>query len=267
LPFTDIHSHILPGYDDGAENDEEFFQMARAAVGGGTARMAATPHYDLENPSLLPESLPAEVRRRTGLLQAKGIPLELVPGVEVRANAGLYQLAREDGGLEQLILGGTGKYILTDLPLIDVPTATPEILFQMQLGGYVPILAHPERNRYLSEHPEVVREMVERGVEIQVNSGSLEGIYGKTAQRIALALLREGAARLVASDAHSPSGRSTDLSGAASIIRAQLGDDAARILLEVNPERALAGEALLDVDKRTIQPAGRTGLFRRRRRP
>lgn len=265
MPFTDIHAHILPGYDDGAENDEEFFLMARAAVAGGTVRMAATPHYDIENPGLIPESLPAEVRRREGLLRSEDIPLQLVPGVEVRANAGLYDLARKDGGLEKLVLGGSGNFILTDLPLIDVPTATPDILFHIQLRGYVPILAHPERNRYLSAHPQEVREMVERGVVIQVNSGSLEGIYGKTAQHSALSMLREGAARLVASDAHSPRGRNADLSGAADIIRAQLGEDAVRILLEVNPERALAGEALVDVVKRT-RPTDRPGLFRRRKR-
>lgn len=264
MPFTDIHSHILPGFDDGAADEDEFLRMARAAVRGGTARMVATPHYDLDGPDLELEDVTASLGRHLELLRNEGIPLELVYGVEVRINTGLYHLAREDGDLSRLSLGGFGKFILADLPLIDMPTATADILFQVQLSGYTPILAHPERNRYLSTRPQTVRELVERGVEIQVNSGSLEGLYGKQARRSAQALLREGVARLVASDAHSPGTRSTDLSSAARIIRAQLGDEPSRILLEVNPERALAGEGLVEITNRAPRPAGRSRLFKRR---
>ena len=264
MPFTDIHSHILPGFDDGAADEDEFLRMARTAVAGGTARMAATPHYDLDGHELELDDLSTSLARHGELLCEQGIPLELLYGVEVRVNAGLYNLAREEGDLGRLCLGGSGKYILTDLPLIDMPVATADILFQVQLGGYTPILAHPERNRYLSTRLQVVRELVERGVEIQVNSGSLEGLYGKQARRSALALLKEGVARLVASDAHSPTLRNTDLSAAARIIRSQLGGESSRILLEINPERALAGERLAKGGPRASRPGGRARMFRRR---
>jgi protein-tyrosine phosphatase len=208
--------------------------------------MAATPHYDPENPGLELDAVTASVREHGGLLRGEGIGLELIPGVEVRINAGLYRLAREGGDLERLTLGDGRKYLLSDLPLIDMPSATADILFQVQLCGFIPILAHPERNRYLAARPEAVRELMERGVEIQVNGGSLEGLYGTGARRSAFTLLGEGIARLVASDAHSPNGRGPDLSTAARIIVERLGEEAARALLEVNPERVLAGEPLLD---------------------
>ena len=265
MPFTDLHSHILPGFDDGASDDGEFLEMARVAVRGGTARIAATPHYDLESPGLTLEAVLTAVEGHRELLRREGIPLELVPGVEVRVNAGLYRLARGDGSLGRLSLGGSGKYLLSDLPLIDMPTATADILFQVQLCRCVPILAHPERNRYLTARPEAVRELVERRVEVQVNSGSLEGLYGKAARHSAFALLDEGTARLVASDAHAPNGRSADLSGAARIIRERLGEEAARILLEVNPERALAGEDLVDAVAGIPRGSSRGRLFKRRR--
>ncbi len=247
MPFIDLHSHILPGFDDGASDDGEFLEMARVAVRGGTVCMAATPHYDLESLNLELPAVFAAVEEHRGLLHENDVPLELVAGVEVRINAGLYRLAADGDGMEELALGGNGKYLLCDLPLIDVPTATPDILFKIQLSGFTPILAHPERNRFLANRLERVRELVERGVEIQVNSGSLEGLYGKAALRNAFALLDEGIARLVASDAHKPNGRSADLSGAARIIIGRFGEEAARILLEVNPGRVLAGEDMVDV--------------------
>ncbi len=231
--------------------------MARAAVAGGTARMAATPHCDLDaDPAEAARVAPA-VESCRGLLKREGVPLELLPGVEVRVNAGLYRAAGE-GDLGGLRLGGPGEagYILTDLPPIDMPTATAEILFQVQVHGFIPILAHPERNRHLSTRLGLLREMADRGIVLQVNAGSLEGIYGRAAARCAFALLDEGLAGLVASDAHAPSGRGPDLSGAAGIIAARLGDEAARVLLDDNPGRALAGEPLLEVAGR----APRRGL-------
>ena len=244
MTWTDLHSHILPGFDDGASSDEEFLEMARVAVRGGTSLMAATPHYDSENPAFDTGEAAAAVDQHNGLLREKGIPLVLVPGVEVRINAGLFDLAKEGGGLEKLCLGVKGKYILVDLPLMNVPVATPDILFQIQLCGITPILAHPERNSYLVDHPSVIRNLVERGIEMQVNSGSLDGLFGKAARRTARRLLEEGAARLVASDAHNPRGRSPDLSKTAKALSGLLGKEAPHLLLEVNPGLVLGGEEL-----------------------
>ena len=244
MTWTDIHSHILPGFDDGASNDEEFLQMARMAAKGGTSLVAATPHYDCDSRSFEPHEAAAAVEVHNGLLKANGIPLVLAHGMEVRVNAGLFELAREGAGLEELCLGSSKKYILVDLPLADMPVAAPDILYQVQLRGITPILAHPERNRYLVEHPPALRDLVERGIEVQVNAGSLAGIFGKQARNTARLLLKEGVARLVASDAHGTKGRNPDLSGAAKALARLLGKEAPRMLLEINPGLALSGEKI-----------------------
>jgi protein-tyrosine phosphatase len=246
LPFTDLHSHILPGFDDGASDEREFLEMAKIAVQGGTSLMVATPHYDLENPEMDPKEVTLAVEDHIQLVRSLNIPLQLIPGVEVRLNAGLFRQAKENGALDGLSIGAKGKFILVDLPLFDMPIATNDILFQIQLCGLTPILAHPERNRHLAKHPSLIRDMVDHGVEMQVNSGSLERMYGRAAQRIALTLLKEGVARLVASDAHKPQGRSPNLSGAAAIIQRQLGTEAARIMLKINPGHVIAGEGLVN---------------------
>jgi protein-tyrosine phosphatase len=244
LSWTDIHSHILPGFDDGAESNEEFFQMARAAVRGGTSLMAATPHYDCEGPSFEPAEIAAAVAEHNLLLRDNGIPLVLVQGMEVRINAGLFDRVTGGGGLEGMRLGEAGRYMLVDLQLSDMPVATPDILFQVMLRGITPVLAHPERNRYLVEHPSVPRELVERGTVLQVNSGSLEGTYGRDARRAARLMLKEGIATLVASDSHGVRGRSPDMSVAVRLLDRLLGKGASELLMGVNPRKVLEGEEL-----------------------
>ena len=240
LTWTDIHSHILPGFDDGASDEEEFLEMARVAVEGGTRLMAATPHYDCEQPSFEPAAVAAAVEGHNRLLEEEGIPLLLVAGLEVRINAGLLYLAKS-AGLRELSIGGAGNYMLVDLPLSDMPLATPDILFQVQLRGITPILAHPERNRYLVEHPRALGDLVERGIEVQVDSGSLQGLFGRQAERAARLLIEKGTARLVASDAHSPGGRNPDMSGAAWIVGSLIGNTAPGVLMEGNPGSVLDG--------------------------
>lgn len=244
MNFADVHCHILPGFDDGARTVEESLAMARAAAWGGSAVVAATPHYDCESPGFEPRDVAEATRELGALLEKTRIPVELAPGMEVRVNAGLFELAREGGGLEELCLGEGARYILVDLPLVDIPVATPEIFFQVQLRGVTPVLAHPERNRYLVEHPEALRDLVERGVEVQVDAGSLAGVFGRKARKAARLLLKEEAAKLVASDAHGALGRGPDLSDAARALERLLGEKAVRTIMEVNPRLVLAGESM-----------------------
>jgi protein-tyrosine phosphatase len=254
LPYTDLHSHILPGFDDGARDEGQFLEMATIAVAGGTSRIVATPHCDLESTQLDLDEVSTSVAEHSALLASKGMQLELLCGAEVRINAGLFVLAEDGGGsLARLGIGDVRKFLLVDLPLFDLPVPTHEALFRIQLSGMTPILAHPERNRYLIRHPSIVREMVERGIELQVNSGSLEGIYGRHARQSALALIQEGAARLIASDAHQPNGRGPDLSGAATIVERRLGSEAAGIMFQLNPDRVIQGEDLTPAVKAGVR--------------
>ena len=244
MSFTDLHSHILPGLDDGASDEAESLAMARVALGGGTTVMVATPHWDLEERSAPWDLIPPLVAKFRKKLVIEGLGLELLPGAEVRLNAGLYRLAADEDALRRLTLAGNGRYILVDLPLMDFPVGAEETLFRVQLRGCTPILAHPERNRRLAEDPVLLRDLVDRGVELQVNSGSLLGTYGRAARRVATALLKEGLARLMASDAHSPAERGPDLSGAWWKARDLLGTGAADVLLRENPRAVLEGADL-----------------------
>lgn len=247
MSFTDLHSHILPGFDDGARDEAQFLEMAQIALEGGTSRMVATPHYDLEGSTIELDEVAQSIERHAEFLNSRHMPLSLIPGVEVRISAALFTLAKDGEKLRRLRIGEASRFLLVDFPLFDLPVPTPDIIFQIQLSGLTPIIAHPERNRYLVKHGSMTKALVDRGVELQVNSGSLEGIYGKHARQSAMALIKEGVAKLVASDAHRPEGRGPDLSNAARIIERQLGADAARIMLQVNPDLVVGGETPIKV--------------------
>ncbi len=247
MGFIDLHSHILPGFDDGARNKEECLAMAGAAVRGGISRMVATPHFDLEGSPPSPEAIAEEVQLVNGWLVHEGLGLELLAGAEVRMSASLVKPLELPMPLGDLTLGRVGRYLLLDLPMVEFPLPSEEVFFQLQLAGVTPVLAHPERNRFIHDHFDYLPSLVGRGVMLQVNAGSLTGHYGKRVERCGWKILDGGLAHLIASDAHTPSNGSLDLKSIYGLIEGRLGGEAARCLLEVNPGLVLAGEPLLSM--------------------
>lgn len=256
MGWTDIHSHILPGFDDGAADEDEFLEMARSAASGGTSTVAATPHYDVERPGFDLADIPRAVSRCNRLLDRVGVDITLVPGVEVRINAGLFEMIERGAGLEALGLGRTRGYMLVDLPLQDMPVATPDILFRIGLAGFTPILAHPERNRYLVDHKQALDGLVQQDVLLQVDTGSITGIFGDETAAAARKLLARGYASVIASDAHSIRNRTPDFSEAVRMLGELSGEGAVEVLMDVNPARILQGKKELERLERPDQPDG-----------
>jgi len=205
--MIDLHSHILPGIDDGAPDLDASLALAAAAVADGTRRMVATPHvsgdydYDL-----------GEIGRRTGELNAalarQELPLAVLPGAEI-ALARLAGLSDDD--LRLLSLGG-GGCVLVESPYSSSAPFLDETLFELQIRGFTPVLGHPERSPVFQGDLDRVRELVARGVLCSVTAGSLAGRFGSKARRISLELLAEGLVHSVDSDAHDTRGRPPGLS-------------------------------------------------------
>jgi len=237
--MIDIHTHILPGVDDGAADLAESLAMARLAVEHGTTVLFATPHVS-DRPEL------ARVGQIAGLvaeLQAalarEEIPLCIEPGAEVYPLENL--LAEVDKGLP-LTLGQRGRYLLLDSPFGSLPMGLSQTVFLLQTRGITPILAHPERVMPIQQNPQVLEEMVQRGVLLQINATSVLGRHGETAQETAFLLLRQRWVHFLASDAHSIRGRRPTLDAAAQELRAQFGDEVTTSLTLHNGERLLRDE-------------------------
>ncbi len=239
--MIDIHAHILPGVDDGPEFVEESLEMARLAVARGTTTLFATPHI-LNEPDLARAwEVAGWVTGLQTLLTAHGIPLTLQPGAEVFPMGSL--LSALDDGLP-LTLGHGGRYLLLDSSFVMLPPGLEHLVYQLQMRGIIPILAHPERVAPVQEAPGVLERLVHRGLLLQVTAASVTGQFGPQAAQTARTLVRLRWAQFLASDAHSPRTRRPGMQAAWRQIAAWDGEETATRLAQANPRRLLAGEAI-----------------------
>jgi protein-tyrosine phosphatase len=233
----DLHSHILPGLDDGARTLEEAIEIARSAVRDGTRAIAATPHVREDYPTTADAMANGVVQLRRAL-EREGIDLLVLPGGEISLEQ-LDRLGRDE--LRHFSLAGNPSYLLLETPYTDWPLSFGEIVFRLSAAGVTPIIGHPERNTAVQQDMEKVAELVRAGALIQVTAASLDGRLGKRTRSCAMRLLDAGLVHLVGSDAHSPGLREVGLSRAA----AAIGDERlARWLTEEIPAAIVEDEPL-----------------------
>jgi protein-tyrosine phosphatase len=205
----DLHSHILPGLDDGAAKMEDALAIAQAAVADGISLVAATPHVREDYPTT-PEQMERQVELVRRQLRESGLALELLPGGEIALDR-LPELG--DDELRRFGLAGNPKYVLLETPYLGWPLALEETLFQLELRGFRVVLAHPERNGDVQASPELLAPLVERGLLVQLTAASLDGRLGEGPRKTSLRLLELGLVHLLASDAHAPTLRQIGMSG------------------------------------------------------
>ncbi|QPC47661.1 tyrosine-protein phosphatase [Mangrovibacillus cuniculi] len=201
--MIDIHSHILPGIDDGAKHEQESLEMARQASKEGVRTIIATPHFDSRFRNTASE-VKAAVEIFNELLKQYDIPVSVLPGQEVHIGEELLENLDKE-----IILPITqlGHYMLVELPSSSVPFYTDQLLYDLSLKGIVPIIAHPERNAELIENPDKLYKLVKNGVLTQVTSASIAGKFGKKIQRFSESLIESNLTHFIASDAHNTSSR------------------------------------------------------------
>lgn len=195
--MLDLHLHLLPGVDDGAESMAVTEVMLRRAEDMGYETLVTTPHlvepltaiYRSQVESAFDHLQAAAERTRMKTLL--GYEIVLTPDLPDRLMDG-----------EPITLAGS-RAVLVELPFVGWPHHAEGTLFALQTGGYRPILAHPERCAALQDDSERGLRLAERGVILQVTIGSLVGLFGERTRRTAETWLREGAVGLVATDAHS----------------------------------------------------------------
>jgi len=194
--LVDLHSHVLPGVDDGADSFDDSVAMATAAEREGISVLAATPHVrdDFPTRSATMHLLVEDVRER---LRSESVSVDVRPGGEVGfgmiAELGLDELRR-------FCLAGNPRYLLVETPYHGWPLGIAETLFTLRLGGMTPVLAHPERNPLVQEDPERLRPLVDSGTLMQLTASSLDGRTSKRVAKTAHRLLKLELAHLVASD-------------------------------------------------------------------
>jgi protein-tyrosine phosphatase len=239
--FIDIHTHILPGLDDGAQTIDDSLQMAQVAFNDGTTILVATPHvrtgtFDNRKDDILIAA--ADLNKE---LTAKGINLLVLPGAEYSLEP---NLAKRLADGELLTINNMGRHLMIELPSLLIPDNTENILYEIQLQGVTPIIAHPERNYALSRNPGLLQSYVKRGILAQVTSTSITGWFGREVRKTALKFIGLGLVQCVASDGHAATGRAPVLAQAYKEIRHKWGQTCAQALAYDNPCRIINGETV-----------------------
>jgi protein-tyrosine phosphatase len=232
----DLHTHILPGLDDGPADLEGSLAIAREAEAGGIEALAATPHVRDDYPTTAETMLRALSRLRRALGEAR-IAVEVLPGAEVAFDR-LRVLELDD--LSRYGLGGSPNHVLVEMPVFTWPLDAEAQVRRLRAGGLTPVLAHPERNALVQDSAERLAELVRAGCLVQVTSASLLGGFGAKVEATARKLIGAELVHLLASDTHGAGGRGTALPQAA----AELGDPAlAAWLTRDVPAAIIAGAA------------------------
>lgn len=238
--MIDIHSHILPGLDDGAASLEESVKMARAAVADGISKMVATPH--LFRGGFVNNGLDVIEKKKTELqklLESEGIGLELYHGTEVYVTHNLIEkVVRER---ENLVVNH-GRSMLIEFPGGHIFSGVRDLIFDIMTEGLQVIIVHPERNRVFQSDPGFLCELIEMGSLCQANSGSFTGLYGLEVQQTAIRFLEWNYLHFLGSDCHNTRSLPPVLSRARDKIAELAGSETARALVEDNPQAVLEGE-------------------------
>jgi len=237
--MIDLHSHILPEQDDGARNLQDSLAMARMAVDSGVTAMVATPHCVSDRSR---EVYGAWQLLREAL-EESGIPLRLLLGMEIFGTPDTLRLLQEG---KMFTLNGS-RYPLVEFSFCSDGSEESRILRSLCNAGYQPMVAHPERYRYIQENPRILNSWYRMGCLLQVNKGSLLGRFGHTAQVTAVELVERGFAAVVASDAHSPRMRTPWMEEVRRMLSETVSPRCARVLLEENPRKILKNEDVLPV--------------------
>jgi protein-tyrosine phosphatase len=266
IEMIDLHAHILPRLDDGAESLEESVEMCRISYRDGVRTIVATPHilpgvYKNNRSTILAKTRELnEAIAKCGLSPKYGmkdldadvscssnselrthhseLPFMVLPGADVHFSPNLLQLC-ENG--EIVTVNDDGCYLMVEFDFMSLPYQGEEVLFQLISHGIIPVITHPERNYEIARNPKRYYQMVNMGCLGQVTAMSLTGEFGPDVKRVAERLLAHGLIHFIASDTHSVHERPPLLSPAVREAEKRVGREEAQKMVTEYPRALLEG--------------------------
>lgn len=255
--MIDLHCHILPGIDDGAQDMEDSLAIARMAVAEGITHILATPHHQAHGWVNEKEEVEALVAKVQEEIDAEEIPLTLFAGQEVR----LYGEIIEDikAGKIQFI-DEDEQYLLIEFPSTSVPSYAERLFYELQTMAVTPIVVHPERNQTIQKHPEILRNLIDKGALAQLTAGSYIGEYGKDAKKMSKRLIDANLVHYIASDAHNTSTRKFYLKDSYAALEKDYGSSLVKKYQERTKD-LVNGELIFPEETKKVKKKGFFDLF------
>lgn len=260
----DIHSHIIFGIDDGSPDEETTRQLLTLAAQTGTTHLVATPHIIevYKHPTWKDINTRLEALRK--LCKEQNLNLQLYAGAEIMLTLDILSIYDE---CPRAFCINNTQYTLIELPMLEVPRYTEEVLYHLQLKGLTPILAHPERYVALFEGNNSLKRLLDwcnKGILLQINGGSLLGKFGTRAKENAEFLLKNKLISFIGSDAHRIKLRNTDLSKEREILEQLCGKNYCNEICYSNPQAMLSGKPIhMDIPQKLINPREKPSLWKR----
>jgi protein-tyrosine phosphatase len=257
--MVDLHAHIFPNLDDGAQSLEESVNMAKMARGDGITAMVGTPHlfrgeYHYDNLNIIEQ----KHRELSTALKEEGIEIQLFRGAEVHISHNLIDEIRHHR--DQIVINGS-TYLFVEFPSDHVFHGIKNLFFELMSEELTPIIAHPERNSVFVRNPEMLFDLVQMGALCQVNSGSFFGAYGSQAARGVETFLSLKLVHFIATDCHNTQTIRPLLSGSVRRVEEIYGEEMARSLVNDNP-RAVLDDRPVPFHPEPISPRDRKEPFR-----
>ncbi len=194
---VDLHSHFIPGIDDGAQSIEESIALLKAMEALGYKKVITTPHIMIDVYRNTPKIIKKGLLLLKETAKFEGIKLEIEAAAEYYLDEGFYDHLH---GGEVMTIGN--KYLLFETSYVSKPLQLEEMIFEISAAGYIPLMAHPERYRYIQDPIKEYNRFKELGVLFQLDLNSLGGYYGKDAKKKAEILSKNGMIDFLGSDVH-----------------------------------------------------------------
>ena len=197
--LVDLHNHVLPVLDDGPSTELEAILLIQNAAKNGVTHIVATPHHRNGRFDQDINVIKDSIHNLNLLILEREIPVTILPGMEVHLHGELLEELETN---KMLTLANSQKYILIEFPVQLIPQFTEAVFYELQLKGYIPVIAHAEKNTEIRRHPKKLVDLINKGALVQVTAGSVTGANGKDLQEFALKLCQHQLVHFIASDAH-----------------------------------------------------------------
>ncbi len=251
IRMIDLHSHILPGIDDGAADLYESIEMAKIAVESGVTAMVATPHCNIPGMfrNYYDEDYIEVFRELERALEEEGIPLTLYAGMEVYMTSEVPDLLAR----EKLLTINGGHYILVEFSFDEDPGYVNHMLEKVSKLGLCPVIAHAERYTFVQRDLQLVYYWRKKGYQVQINKASFLGRFGRRARYAAYRLLNHNLITAIASDTHSPYQRTPYMADAFEELAEEYSRAYLQVLFEENPKRICEDKPVVSFELRPFE--------------
>lgn len=249
--MIDIHSHILPGLDDGAQDIYDTLEMVSLAARSGIMAMVATPHCNIPGgyKNYFGDQYIETIQQVREAVHREKLPVNILPGVEAFGTPDLPQLLQKG----KIMTLNQSRYLLIEFNFNEDPEFVSSLLEEIQELKVIPVIAHAERYKFVQKDPDLVYQWRKKGYPIQINKGSFQGKFGRSAAETAYLLMNHHLVSVVASDAHSPHVRTPYMRDVYEELLMEYPESYLDMVFKENPRRICQNEPILGLQAKRVE--------------